>query len=151
MRFLLASVAFVSLAGCASRTEEPLPVADRVCISFEGLSSTEVNYVVPISRERLKSYGMQLVDQDCQVLVKYGRLASVAGSSRTFLSLGLSSKTTIGEDGLLTISAVGAASTGEPINVSLRGSNTAADSLFWLGQEIVDLTQRSFRPSISPR
>ena len=155
MRFLPNLLTMLALAlagaGCTTGSKEPLPVADRVCLTFVGLSETELGFVLPKARDRLRDYGMSLATDGCQVRAKYSRLAMVVGTTRSFFSLGLSTKPALGEDGLLTITPAGATDEGEPISISLRGNNAASDSLWWLASEVVDQTRKRYRPSVLPK
>jgi hypothetical protein len=141
----------LAVSGCSTGPKAPLPVADRVCLTFVGLSDTELGFVLPKTREYLREGGMSLTTDGCQVRAKYSRLAMVAGSTRTLFSLGLNTRTTLGEDGLLTITPADAAAEGEPITVSLRGGDTASDSLRDLASEVVKQTRKRYRPSVLPK
>ena len=142
----------LALAGCAI-DPKTLPAADRVCLTFVGLSEAELSFLLPRARVRLRERaGMTLVSEGCHVRAKYTRLTLVTGSTPTlFFSLGLRTQPLLGEDGLLTITPAGATEEGEVITVSLRGADTATDSLRDLAYEVVDQTRKRYRSTVGPQ
>lgn len=143
-RVCLALTAAAGLCACAARQE--LPVARTVCVLVPQETEQEVAYVRKKVAANLQDWGYALVDDGCDVTVKYQRFGAFQGES---IGRGFWGTTRDGywsQEGILSVTANNGKTLIEDYSVALRGYSTKQLLLDDLGYRLANAVTWYYRP-----
>ena len=142
------ALAFLAAAVAGCTTAPPLPPAQTVCLEVAQESPTEVDYVKRKAREFMKDQGFQLVEQQCDVAVKYDRFGAFQGETVTAHPFWISRNGYWSQEGIVHVKQ-GQQFVLQDYPVNLRGYSTKQSLLDDLAWQAVRPVTWLFRPGPS--
>jgi hypothetical protein len=136
------------VAGCASRPTGP--VVHAICIDVPQETPQEVAYVRRKAAEYLKEYGFELVNEGCEVSVKYERFGGFQAEAISGGLFWVSRSGYWSQEGILSVRYQDRLLL-EDQQVNLRGYSAKQDLLGDLAWTVVKPVVRQFRPASPPK
>jgi hypothetical protein len=140
----VALAALLTIAGCATR--KPLPVADTVCVDFNGLKDPGLAFAKRKAAYFFSEYGFRLVDSGCDVSISYTNFSDTKWELVNSSLFGTKTSSTYRMDGIVKIQQ-GDTVVAEDERIAIKDEDSMYDLLEELSSLMSDAVREHFMPA----